>query len=369
MSRHAAALTTALLIACAAGSAAAVPKQHGARCMWRTLPAPKEASAPDTYGPHGGLTGSRPDDDEVFAVDAVSKDDLWAVGAWEWAAGNYGYAPLIEHWDGTRWSVVSPRGFPRSGSLNGVAAVSANDVWVVGSGGHRPLAGHWDGKKWSVVSSPRPTKYAGFTAVAGAGVDDVWAVGEYSQSGRSTSELIEHWDGRRWRIVSSPARPKPASLDSVAAAGIDDVWAVGESGSALSGGGPAQPLVEHWDGKQWRVVPTAAPAISRLSAVAADSPTDVWASGTQGSGSHERGFIEHWNGRAWKTVPSPSRGPTSLAVLSATNVWGASILSVEHWDGSRWRTFPSPGGGTDLTAVSADDIWVVWTQPHHYLCA
>src|SRR6266550_149132 len=59
------------------------------------------------------------------------------------------------------WSVVpSPNGSSSSG-LSGVAVVSASDIWAVGSSGNQmsgaqTLIEHWNGSSWSVMKSPNP---------------------------------------------------------------------------------------------------------------------------------------------------------------------------------------------------------------------
>src|SRR2546422_9965724 len=56
-----------------------------------------------------------------------------------------------------QWSVVpSPNGSSSSG-LSGVAVVSASDIWAVGSSGNQmsgaqTLIEHWNGSSWSVVT-------------------------------------------------------------------------------------------------------------------------------------------------------------------------------------------------------------------------
>ena len=96
----------------------------------------------------------------LSGVAAVSTNDVWAVGY----HGDPYYNPiqtLIEHWNGTAWSVVaSPNEGTNNNELHGVAAVSPNDVWAVGfytdsSGAHgQTLVEHWNGSAWSVVPSP-----------------------------------------------------------------------------------------------------------------------------------------------------------------------------------------------------------------------
>jgi len=93
---------------------------------------------------------------------------VWAVGF-----TLIGSPPLIEHWNGTSWRTVkAPK---QAGVLNGVTAVSTNDVWAVGdfinaSGVQQTLIEQWNGKKWSVVSSPnvgtQPNELFGVTAVS-----------------------------------------------------------------------------------------------------------------------------------------------------------------------------------------------------------
>src|SRR5262249_47139512 len=82
---------------------------------------------------------------EFYAVAAVSgnANDVWAVGD--------GIGTLIEHWNGTQWSLVkSPNPGMAFNNLYGVAAIAANDVWAVGSSSDDPqnihvktLIEHW----------------------------------------------------------------------------------------------------------------------------------------------------------------------------------------------------------------------------------
>src|SRR4029077_3033917 len=88
-------------------------------------------------------------------VSVVSANDVWAVG--DFVTTTNIRRTLVEHWDGTAWSVVVS---PNSGtsttnnSLKGVSVMSANDVWAVGSAGSGTLVEHWNGTAWSVVASP-----------------------------------------------------------------------------------------------------------------------------------------------------------------------------------------------------------------------
>jgi hypothetical protein len=150
---------------------------------------------------------------------------------------------------------------------------------------------------------------------------------------------------------------------------VDNAWAVGHSGGA--------PLVLHWNGAAWKQVPSPVTK-GTLEAVAAATPSSIWAVGVTGVGDT---LIMHWNGTAWKRLPSPSPDANmgfddillGAVALSADNAWTAGFIScgcgpgtslIEHWNGTAWKRLPSPtpGGGViarAMAAVSARDVWAV----------
>jgi hypothetical protein len=168
-------------------------------------------------------------------------------------------------------------------------------------------------------------------------------------------------------------------LASVATISSRNVWAVGKTGTKSS----FSSLIEHWDGKNWQIVPSPNPVGSidtELTAVTALSCSNIWAVGFAlvSGQSAQQSVIEHWNGISWKLVKSPSQpGNTRLqgvAALSASNIWavGYSMDSlqrefslIEHWNGSQWQiiTNPNPSASlnelTGISAISPQDIWAV----------
>ncbi len=119
--------------------------------------------------PHTGAS------DLLFAVTAVSTSDVWAVGSKTDSSG--GFQTVIEHFDGTTWSIVpSPNPGAIGNQLFAVKAISADSVWATGerTGTHEPdsaLIEHWDGTSWSVVNTP--TDAASSTVLYGvSGVTD-----------------------------------------------------------------------------------------------------------------------------------------------------------------------------------------------------
>jgi hypothetical protein len=242
----------------------------------------------------------------LLAVTARSASDVWAVGSYDSISGQTDTTEtLVEHWDGASWSaVVSPNPSTQDNVLSGVVVVSASDVWAVGVYVGVTLAAltlveHWDGTSWTVMDSPNGVGFNSLDAVAAVSANDVWAVGEYGGPGMDERTLVEHWNGASWSIVPSPngtADPVPGAnfvLIGVAATSASDVWAVGN----FTNGGPGQTLVEHWNGASWSVVPSpnADPSSNSLDAVAVVSASDVWAVGSSGSGAMPKSLIERYH--------------------------------------------------------------------------
>jgi len=145
----------------------------------------------------------------LVSIAVLSANDSWAVGSYNNDASID--QTLIEHWNGTSWSVVpSPNVGTNYNQLQGVAAVSANDVWAVGGyftsdGIYQTLIEHWDGTSWSVILSANPGEGAdAFAGVAVVSANDVWAVGFYEDNVGPSQTLIEHWNGTSWSVVGSP---------------------------------------------------------------------------------------------------------------------------------------------------------------------
>jgi hypothetical protein len=86
------------------------------------------------------------------AIAPLSSDYAWIVGS-----VGFGGSPsrtLIMRWNGRTWRVVPSPSPGRYSSLVAVDAVSADDAWALGARGDRPLVEHWDGRRWRVIRSP-----------------------------------------------------------------------------------------------------------------------------------------------------------------------------------------------------------------------
>src|SRR5262249_38689473 len=111
------------------------------------------------------------------SVTALSPSNAWAVGD--------GTTPVILHWNGHRWAQMQSAHVPGVdvGSLLSVAARSPNDVWAVGQAENattqheRPVIEHWNGQRWSLVASPQLGNFSYLTSVTIASDGSVWAAG------------------------------------------------------------------------------------------------------------------------------------------------------------------------------------------------
>lgn len=281
--------------------------------------------------------------DALQAVAAVATSDVWAVG---YASPSLQTTTLIEHWNGEAWTVVpSPSPGVESSVLAGVAAVSSDDVWAVGystdAGGKvTTLIEHWDGSVWTVVPSPSPgAAQSGLSGVFAAGELDVWAVGSSSDDNRRFKTLVEHWDGAAWSVVPSPNRGQESSgLADISGSSSSDLWAVG---SFVNSSGVVSTLIEHWDGSKWTAVPSPSPgaSYSSLLDVAAPSASLAWAVGSQATQTGVfKTLIEQWDGGQWRTVRSPNVGTqgNALSGLSADST--SDAWAVGEHDLSRAKT-------------------------------
>jgi len=170
--------------------------------------------------------------DMMFGASALSPSDVWVVGDQE--GRDQVFETLAEHWDGRTWSVTRTPDPGRSGDhLYAVDAASPDNIWAVGQklGSRVPdqgLVEHWNGRRWHIV--PLPASRSANVLLDGVTVagGQVWAVGEADMpdGGRP---LIEHYSGGKWTIASLPAVPDGsnwANLYGVAVAG-GSAWAVG----------------------------------------------------------------------------------------------------------------------------------------------
>jgi hypothetical protein len=366
-----AALAAGLLTSCAAVSSGAgvvaTPSSAGGTSAARLCAAPgASAGGSGPREPELPRPGSLYVGGQLDAVTALSAASVWAVGST--AIGN----AVGMHWDGSKWTeVLTPYGDHPVGAADdfvAVSAVSASDIWTAGFIRDSSI-GHWDGRAWLPSSARNQNRDDRLEGIAAVSATDVWAVG----SDVSGKPVTMNWNGSSWRQFPSPVPPgNPAELHGVSAVSANDVWAVGETAAA---GGVTVPLIEHFNGAAWTLVPSAPlRGAGTLLAVSASSPRDAWAvGGGRAIRGDFGGLIEHWDGKSWTVVPSPDLGAGELrgvTIRSADDAWAVGgafcpgqgqLTVIEHWNGTAWTLVPSPAAGmlTGVAAASPDSAWAV----------
>jgi hypothetical protein len=247
--------------------------------------------------------------------------------------------------------------------LADVSYVSPHEAWAVGTfdpvdTGDATFVRHWDGTAWHHVESPNTDEvYNELAAVVAVSPNDVWAVGQYSNHGSGDCQsLIEHWDGTSWQQVPIDEPGIASRLNAVTASGPDDVYAYGQ----YFDGTLPRTLVEHWDGSTWSLVDTPlgeGESVGEFFDATQSGADDVWAVGYMDTSDDRLPIVEHFDGSAWTAVDTPDLPGESelfgVSARSANDVWAAGIVFatpsashtlIEHWDGKTWSQVASPDG-------------------------
>ena len=189
----------------------------------------------------------------LLGAGADAANDAWAVGFN--GPENDNSETLALHFDGKDWKFVStPSVGSGANQLNGVLALAPNDVWAVGFStpvappsevATLTLIEHYDGTSWSVVSSPnvgpnsiyQSNRLFGLVANSST---DIYAFGSYFAADGSGHQmtLLLHWDGTSWQIEPSPNPTKKSAdfLSDLLFAGVGpspgNIWIFGAEDEA-----------------------------------------------------------------------------------------------------------------------------------------
>lgn len=326
----------------------------------------------------------------VFAqfsgVSCPTVSECFAAGAEAPGVSSQRYRSLIERFNGKAWSVSSvPVPKAAWSRLYGIACADATSCFAVGSENigsvFAPvtLTERWDGSKWSVTRSPVPPKSidSELNAVSCPTSRFCMAVGDknFNRTG-VTSDVAERWNGKRWTVVPAAAPVKSSTLlTSVSCRTPSDCTAAGWW--APVAGKAEYPLIDHWNGKRWRVVPSPHPRKlddSLMFGVACPAENRCIATGefftqtAQGFNSSNLAELSH--GARWSVLATPN--PGSQDQLSAVSCSGrhecmsvgndvgpaAEVTLAELWNGRRWAVLSTPSppkSNSGLDGVSCPD--------------
>jgi hypothetical protein len=163
---------------------------------------------------------------------AFSRKDVWAFGT---PVGNVDL--LIRYaarYDGRTWHRVQ-----LPGPAFAVSALSKRDMWAIGPSQRtaaKPLtrqtiiAMRWTVRSWHTMVLPKIRAHAGHShidqaQVTIAGPDNVWWSYEESQGDRSWVRLLR-WDGASWHHITVPASIE--HIDATAQDGHGGLWLLGD---------------------------------------------------------------------------------------------------------------------------------------------
>jgi hypothetical protein len=260
----------------------------------------------------------------LYGVSCWLPTQCMAVGVQVLSTQGPADQPLVERWNGTKWSLVTtPPPGPGDSLLSGVSCPVAKDCVAVGhvfvDGTSQALIESWNGSVWAIAPSPDPS--FGDTMLLGVSCpakNACTAVGTNDATGANQT-LVEAFAGGPWAIQpSADEGPTANVLLGVSCASATACTAVGDFVNNV--GKPTQAentLIEGWNGSSWTLVPSTNPgsAGDSLDSVSCPDAQHCVAAGSSFDGSTHADLAETWSGGAWTTTTVPSPG-ASTSVLS-----------------------------------------------------
>jgi hypothetical protein len=308
------------------------------------------------------------------SVSCTSASGCWAVGFTADANGK-ALTALTENWDGSAWSIVASAYTAQTcQQFNGVSCTSPSNCWAVGSdgavqqnpnflpiypaaAGNQGLIEHWDGSAWSVVPSvTSPAPDGGYLAsVTCVSSSDCWAAGSTTDdTGTADDTLTENWNGSTWSAIPSanPSQPED-TLSGVTCLDASRCWAVGASGTKGGGGGSMfQPkaFIEAWNGQTWSIQPSPnVTAASLLGSVVCIRGVSCWSVGASVTGSQAMNAVFQTLIEQMTLPPSSNQGLLMAAQDGGIFAFGDAgfygSMGGQHLNAPVVGMAPTPDGG------------------------
>ncbi|MFN2582189.1 MAG: hypothetical protein ABR498_05550, partial [Candidatus Dormibacteria bacterium] len=228
--------------------------EHRVNGTWSIVATPNPSTATESF---------------LYGVACPTVNVCWAVG-WD---SNAVQQTVIEEYSGGVWSIVnSPNPVSESSFLYGVACQSPTSCWASGwfeggtaggalNGVGETLIEHYDGTAWSIVQSANPGSGSsgfqnnwlfGITCQTGG---SCWSVGWYANNSPAQS-LIETNASGTWAAVSAPNEPDPGTSDELASVACSSTscYAVGDYYDKAAQ--DYKTIIEETDGNSWYLVPS-----------------------------------------------------------------------------------------------------------------
>jgi hypothetical protein len=302
-------------------------------------------------------------DNNLNGVSAASKTDAWAVGSY--IPGLNGVLnTLAQHFDGNRWtSYPLPNVGQQENALYAVSMPGPALAWAVGyyaSGKfqQQTLIEHYNGTAWSVVPSPSPGALQNVLySVAAITDNDAWAVGAQQDSSGLWHTLTEHWNGSAWSVVNAvDAGSTGNQLYAVRALASNNVYTVGQQANSAF---PNQALIEHWDGSKWSVVTSPAdPSASALPlGLTATSSTLSLVGQQETDSAPYTTYVASGAPSSLSIMTSPNNGTTENDLFAVANAADGSTWAVG------WYIDPTSGNHDPLVLQGVSGTWSLVSSP------
>lgn len=175
-----------------------------------------------------------------LGVTALTPTDVWFVGGTQQPP-----SAAIGHFDGalTSETLDGP-------TLWWVFGLDAEHLWACGAGGR--ILRHQADNTW-VPEATDATADTVLWGLWGSGPTDLWAVGGTDVPGGPRGVVLRSAGDGQWTRVLDPTLPLEDPADEFAGLNLYKVWGAGPDAVYLVGeGGRAL----HWDGQQFRTLPT-----------------------------------------------------------------------------------------------------------------
>ena len=271
---------------------------------------------------------------------------------------NGGYAGLVVHWDGSRWTDVAAPGTPSGDVLDDVYCHPGVGCLVLGSAGGMVIIDRWTGSGWT--AQPVPSLRGQAAGMSCTSSSDCVAVGFLLSPQRPISL---QWNGRRWvQLATAPSFINPYVPATISCDPQGTCLSV--SSAAKTDESPSHPVSALWDGHKWSALPTPAQVgatSSTFSMVSCVSRTFCMTIGAYVTGPYapQNGqYLPYgllWDGGHWRSLPmtAPPVGKamgwlSGLACSSSSFCMaigpGTTIGPMQNhpgtqaqiWDGNTW---------------------------------
>jgi hypothetical protein len=309
--------------------------------------------------------------DSLSSVSALSNSDIWVGGSF--ARQDRVTRPLVEHWNGTRWSIED---LPFSkGSINAIDEVAQDSVWAVGGGDslcNCTVVLFFDGNRWTRIPSDNIKSNIDNAeyAVAGGSLNDTWTAADtFGQYFQGSIIQTQRYNGSEFDDTKNPGTQDLNFVGGLLRFASNDVWLAGTDCPVSDI--TCYPISWHWNGRVWATVSVTDPYYeAAFNGISGLSSSDMWAVGFALPTSQSNTPVpiaEHFDGSHWTVtnVPSLQGGeattvvelPDKSAWMGGSRNYGGPFL--DRWNGRRWVIDQSPTADINGLAWTGSELFAV----------